>query len=149
MQLSLPVVLITFLFAGCASYQSKPLTHRVDLAPTVDQLTSPMVTPTDGLSLVDVANITVLNNPDLKAQRKRLGVAQVQLFAAGLLPDPHLSANLDSPTGSVPGVVNAFGVDLGYDMIPLANRWARSDSGQHALQQTHLEPTDGAAINAR
>ncbi len=43
MHLSLPVVLITFLFAGCASYQAKPLTHRVDLAPTVDQLTSPMV----------------------------------------------------------------------------------------------------------
>ncbi|MCB2146030.1 MAG: TolC family protein [Deltaproteobacteria bacterium] len=139
MHLWLPVVLIIFLFAGCASYQAKPLAHSVDLAPTVDQLTSPMVNPTDGLSLVDVANLAVLNNPDLKAQRKRLGVAQVQLYAAGLLPDPQLSANLDFPTGSVPGVVNAFGVGLGYDIIPLINRGARIDSGQHALQQTNLE----------
>jgi outer membrane protein, heavy metal efflux system len=36
----------------------------------------------------DIATIAVLHNPDLKAVRATVGVAQAQAFAAGLLPDP-------------------------------------------------------------
>ncbi len=38
-----------------------------------------------------IATLAVLNNPDLKAQRVRAGVADAQVFAAGLLPDPSIS----------------------------------------------------------
>lgn len=142
-RLSLLAAVITFLLGGCASYQPRPLTHSVNLTPNIDQLATlgaaEEINPADGLSLTEVAVIAVRNNPDLKAQRKRLGVARAQLFSAGLLPDPQLSANLDHPTGGVPGTVNAFGVGLGYDIFPLINRGARVDSKQQAEEQVRLE----------
>jgi len=142
-RLPLLAVVITLLLGGCASYQPRPLTHSVDLAPNVEQLASlgapGEINPADGLNLTEVAILAVRNNPDLKAQRKRLGVARVQLFSAGLLPDPQLSGNLDHPTGAVPGAMNAFGFGLGYDIIPLINRGARVDSKRQAVHQTNLE----------
>ena len=35
--------------------------------------------------------IAVVNNPDLKAMRGQVGVAEAQAFAAGLLPNPQFS----------------------------------------------------------
>ena len=141
----LPVLaaLVAFLLSGCTGYQPKPLAQNVDLATAVDQIRAPEpadeIKPTEGLSLTDVAIMAVRNNPDLKAQRKRLGVTQAHLFSAGLLPDPQLSASLDHPTGSIPGTVNAFGLGLGYDIMPLINRSARLDSAKQAGVQADLE----------
>jgi len=142
-RLPLLAAVIAFLLGGCTSYQPRPLSHNVDLVPNVDQLAllgaTDAINQAHGLSLTEVAALAVRNNPDLKVQRKRLGVAQEQLFAAGLLPDPQLSANLDHPTGGEPGVVNAFGLGLGYDIIPLINRRARVDGAQQTVEQTNLE----------
>jgi outer membrane protein TolC len=46
------------------------------------------------LSLDEVAILAVRNNPDLKAKRQRASIARAQLYAAGSIPDPQLSANL-------------------------------------------------------
>ncbi len=86
-----------------------------------------------------MAIFAVHNNPDLKAQRKQLGIKRAQLFSAGLLPDPQLAANLDHPTGSLPGTVNAFITGLSYEIIPLITRGARVDSAQQAEQQVRLD----------
>ncbi len=128
---------------GCASYQPSPLPGRTDLVSNIDQLTAKesgaIPTPAAGLGLTDVAILAVRNNPDLKAQRERLGVTRAQLFSAGLLPDPQVSGSFDHPTGNVPGAVNAFGVGVGYDMIPLLNRGARLESEKQAVLQSRLE----------
>jgi cobalt-zinc-cadmium efflux system outer membrane protein len=139
----LSTAVIILLLGGCASYQPKPLPQSINLSQNVDQLrklttVSPIV-PEGGLSLTEVAIFAVRNNPDLKAQRMQLGITRAQLFSVGLLPDPQLSANLDHPTGSVPGTVNAFGIGLGYDIIPLINRGAQVDSAQQAEQQVRLD----------
>jgi cobalt-zinc-cadmium efflux system outer membrane protein len=139
----LSTAVIILLLGGCASYQPKPLPLSINLSQNVDQLrklttVSPIV-PEGGLSLTEVAIFAVRNNPDLKAQRMQLGITRAQLFSVGLLPDPQLSANLDHPTGSVPGTVNAFGIGLGYDIIPLINRGAQVDSAQQAEQQVRLD----------
>jgi outer membrane protein TolC len=142
-RLPLLTAVVTFLLGGCAGYQPIPLTHSVDLAPNVDQLATSEaahgINAIDGLNLTEVAIFAVKNNPDLKALRKQLGIKRAELFSAGLLPDPQLSANLDYPTGSVPGTVNAFGIGLGYDIVPLINRGARMDSAQQDEQQVRLE----------
>ncbi len=142
-RLSICVGVLIFLLGGCASYEPNPLSNSVNLAPSVDALISrgsaAAINSADGLNPAEVADLAIRNNPDLKAQRKRLGVAHVQLYAAGLLPDPQLSANLDVPTGSVPGVVNAFGIGLSYDIIPLINRSARIESEDKAVQQVTLD----------
>lgn len=134
---------VAFLVGGCAGYQPIPLTQVVDLTPNVDQLSTRVTTQDirlkDGLNLTEVAIIAVSNNPDLKAQRKQLGIKRAELFSAGLLPDPQLSANLDHPTGNMPGTVNAFGIGLGYDILPLINRGARVESARQAEQQVRLE----------
>ena len=134
---------IVFFLGGCAAYQPMPLPQNPDLRSNVGQLvtpeTAPGINPADGLNLTEVAILAVQNNPDLKAQRKQLGVARAEMFSAGLLPDPQVSATLDYPTGSVPNTVNAFGIGLGYDIIPLINRGARVDSAQQAEHQVRLE----------
>jgi cobalt-zinc-cadmium efflux system outer membrane protein len=139
----LSTAVIILLFGGCASYQPKPLPLSINLSQNVDQLRKltsvSRIVPEGGLSLTEVAIFAVRNNPDLKAQRMQLGITRAQLFSVGLLPDPQLSANLDHPTGSVPGTVNAFGIGLGYDIIPLINRGARVDSAQQAEQQVRLD----------
>jgi outer membrane protein, heavy metal efflux system len=141
-----PVVSTLFLFfllGGCASYHPEPLPEGTDLASRVDLLKTleenPAANADGSLGLTQVAALAVRNNPDLKVLRKQLGVKHAQLFSEGLLPDPQLSANLDHPTGSAPGAVDAFGLGLNYDVIPLINRSARIDSAREAETQTRLE----------
>jgi outer membrane protein, heavy metal efflux system len=141
----LPLLAAVFylLVVGCVAYHPVPLRQSIDLAPDVNRLsnrgTVPDRRPDNGLNLTDVAIIAVRHNPALKARRKQLGIKKAELFEAGLLPDPQLSANLDYPTGNVPATVNAFGVGLNYDIIPLVNRGARVESARQAEQQVRLE----------
>ena len=131
------------LLGGCATYRPEPLPESTDLASRVDQLKTREENPTtnaDGsLSLTQVAARAVCNNPDLKALRKQSGVKHAQLFSEGLLPDPQLSANLDHPTGSAPGAVDAFGLGLNYDVVSLINRGARMGSARKEEEQARLE----------
>ena len=141
--LTVSAVVIFFFLSSCEIYQPRHLPDGLDLAPNIEQLTTatsaPGVNPTDGLDLTEVAILAVRGNPELKAQRKKLGVARAQVFSAGLLPDPQMSANIDFPTGNVPGTVNAFGLGLGYDIVSLIKRGAQMASAQQAKQQINLE----------
>lgn len=125
------------LLGGCASYQARPLPEQAALETNLNTLSvkanelmgpqadTHVIDPTDGLDLTEVAILAVLGNPDLKAKRAQLHVAEAQAFAARLLPDPQLGANLDHPTGNTTGLVNAWSLGLGYDIIPLITRQAR------------------------
>lgn len=135
--------LLSLFLSGCATYQPKPLSHGVNLAASVGQLASPGALgkgpPATALSLSQVARLAVANDPDLKAKRKRLGVAIERLYAEGLLPDPQFSASLDLPTGGGTDTENAFGLGLGYDIVSLINRGARVNSATQAVVQSRLE----------
>ncbi len=138
------------LLTGCTSYQAHPLPKEsmsakklIDLQYSVKKqheagLHKRVVNTADGLDLTEVAIIAVLNNPDLQAERAKQSLAGAQLFAAGLLPDPHISASLTLPTGNTNGAVNAWGLGLGYDIIPLITRQARIDSRRQAQIQVNL-----------
>jgi outer membrane protein TolC len=141
---------IGLLLTGCASYQARPLPEDPLLAENLQGLHYTIekqqdaglqpheINPADGLDLTETAIIAVLNNPDLRAERAKQKVAGAQLFAAGLLPDPRISANLDIPTGDTTGTVNAWGLGLGYDIIPLITRQARIDSKRQGQIQVNL-----------
>ena len=139
------------LLTGCASYQARPLPEDSMLTENLQGLQYSIekqqaaglqqhheINPADGLDLTEVAIIAVLNNPDLRAERAKQKVAGAQLFAAGLLPDPQVSASLDIPTGDTAGTVNAWGLGLGYDIIPLITRQARITTEQQAQVQVNL-----------
>ena len=62
-----------------------------------------------------VAALAIRNSPVLVAARAQMGVADAQVFAAGLLPDPQLQLTLDHPTNFAG--VDAMGATLGLDAI--------------------------------
>jgi outer membrane protein TolC len=140
---ALLAAVLLLLLGGCATYQPKPLPLGPNLSADVGKLIKPAieapVNAEGGLNLTEVAVLAVQNNPELKAKRSQLGIKRAQVFSTGLLPDPQFSASLDHPTGSLPDTVNAYGLGLDYDIVPLINRGARLESARKAEQQINLE----------
>lgn len=143
---------------GCASYRSSPLPSAPDLGVMPQRLTvdvaklrvQPLKTITinaaDGLSPLEVAVLTVLNSPDLAAKRKAAKVSEAQVFAAGLLPDPQISASSDKPV-SGPDTQTAYSVGVGLDLTGMlatiyARRAARASARQADLDLLWAEWTD-------
>jgi outer membrane protein TolC len=126
--------LCAFALGGCALYHARPLDH---VAPPADasileqaaqQVTAPRLAPlpippqgpwTD----LQLADIAIVASPELKALRAQAGVADAQVFAAGLLPDPQIGIGVDDPDGS--GVVNAYTFSAGFDIAALLTRHSR------------------------
>lgn len=136
------------LLGGCARYRPLPLAEQSPLKPQVVELALALpagaadvrpVNPADGLDLDEVAVLAVANNPDLKALRAALGVAGAQVLAAGLFPDPQLSAGWDFPTSHLPGLVGAWGLALNYDFIALLTRPAKLKAARRNRDQVHLQ----------
>ena len=139
------------LLSACATYHAKPLREEPPLAAGIESLQTAMPAPlkalnggrevnaADGLDLDEAAIVAVLNNPELRAKRMQLGVAGAQVFAAGLLPDPQLSAGVDKPTRNTSGTVNAWALGLSYEIIPLITRQARIDAQAGAQRKVRLD----------
>jgi outer membrane protein TolC len=85
-----------------------------------------------------LAVIAVLENPDLKAQRAKLGVTDAQAFAARLLPDPTFQANYDFLI-SGPDNYNGYGAQIGFDLNALRTRAVTRQSGDAQRRQVRLD----------
>ncbi len=112
---------------GCAAYGPAPLATSVEpvLAGTAVDLSKPLTPRALGL-------IAVVTNPDLKAARLQAGVADAQVFAAGLLPDPVFNLSFDKLlTG--PDMFDGLGAQLIYDLAAFRDR-GLVQSGQHAAR---------------
>jgi hypothetical protein len=140
------------LFVGCASYQPRPLESRSPLVLDLQSLRAGIkavqdsgiaggydINFADGFDLTEIGILAVINNPDLIKQRAKWQVAGAQAFAAGLLPDPQISAGLDSPTGDTAGLVDGWLLGLDYDIIPLITRQARVDAARKGEEKVRLD----------
>lgn len=125
----LATIFALVLLGGCAHYAPVALSSGPDpLAPPVAAvleqqaraISRPWLPPVTldlsaPLTPDGVGAIVILNNPDLKAARVQAGVANAQLFAAGLIPDPtfSLGANrvLSGPDPFI-DLASAIGLDL-------------------------------------
>jgi len=141
---------------GCATYSPVPLEQKPDLvknvsALTIDPESLPVralrqypFNPKDGLDMTEIAMIAVVNNPNLKATRRKANVAGAQLFDARLLPDPMISSNLskilscNTAQCAGPGDTSGFGGTLNYNLLALITRGARIDSASYAKAQVDL-----------
>lgn len=85
-----------------------------------------------------VAIIAVLENPDLKAQRAKIGVTDAQAFAARLLPDPTAQVSFDKRL-SGPDPFNGYGGQIGFDLNQLRLRGVTRQSGEASKQQVRLD----------
>lgn len=115
--------------AGCAHYAPLPLAAdpaslEAPVAAVLETRASAVARPwlkpvsvdlSQPLTPAAIAAIAVVNNPDLAAMRTRAGVADAQVFAAGLLPDPSFSISADkvlSGPDALLGIAGALGLDL-------------------------------------
>ncbi len=93
----------------------------------------------DGLSADEAAVLAVLMNPELRAKRAEHGVAQAQVLAAGILPNPVLGVEFDHPYGSSSeGTNNVLNLSLSQDIKPFFGRAARRESASEAVAQVDL-----------
>lgn len=138
------VVSITLFLGGCASYQASPLPVDSILPDKVEKLAGSAVIvqkkkQSEGLTLHQIASLALYNNPDLKARRLQLNVADAELYSASLFPDPQLSTNIDWPMNTATGVTNAWGLGLGYDIMGLITHQAQLDVKRNAKSQVKLQ----------
>jgi hypothetical protein len=73
----------------------------------------------------EVAMIAVVNNPDLKATRDQVGVAEAQAFTAGLLPNPQFSFAYGGLISGVGATTSSVSGTLTQDIVRLLTRSAR------------------------
>ncbi|WP_248885306.1 TolC family protein [Igneacidithiobacillus siniensis] len=128
MRLSIPTLFLLLALAGCASYHPLPLATQVPIPSSTHQTVAAAGQGIDfqqPLTGTEVAQIAVMLNPNLRALRAERGVAQAQVFAAGLLPDPQLSLSADLPSNVSQGYFNAYGIGLQWNLASLFTRSTR------------------------
>lgn len=105
------------LLAGCGHYAALPLTT---MPPLAADLSRERGAPDAGqpLRVAQVVALALENNRDLRAMRRRRGVAGAQLLQAGILPNPTLSGSL-LPLLSGAGNVPAWSVGFAQSLRPL------------------------------
>lgn len=145
-------LLLTILVAGCATYAPSPL--KDDPVILADPLASvlearagaikrPWLKPTSidlsaPLTPEGVAALAVVNNPDLAALRARSGVADAQVFAAGLLPDPTFSLGVDNVL-SGPDTMLGIASSLGFNLNALRTRGVTRQQARAEARKVRLD----------
>src|SRR2546423_3822364 len=134
---------VALLLAGCETYEPLSLPQGPNL---LDRL--PIATPGQSLNMDEVATIAVINNADLKSARFKIGVAEAQLFQAGILPNPQLNAELLFPSNQEPKPVSlgegqerpgpGFAYGLSYDFQNLITQGAKVAAADAARDQQKL-----------
>jgi outer membrane protein TolC len=132
--------LLLALLASCATYAPKPLPEQNDLADRAQ---------TSSAAALDMATVTwlaVTRNPQLRAQRAAAGVAQAQVFAAGLLADPQVSSSADYPVDHVRSATDprypeyyAYAFGLSFDLQSLLLHGNNHAAANADWQQSRLE----------
>jgi outer membrane protein TolC len=149
-QLLATAVAACLALAGCAAFHARPLPTAPDLRSGAADLTADIsqlrlgplksitIDPAAGLTPLDVAVLAALNNPDLKAKRASLGVSAAQVFAAGLLPDPQISAGIDRPI-SGPDTHTAYNVSPSLDIAGLLAVASSERAAKFTAKQANLD----------
>jgi outer membrane protein, heavy metal efflux system len=151
------LVAIELNVTACKSYTPKPLEgadldavlaspDRATLVKKASELSHPRLPAqtldfSKPLDADEIAAIAVISNPDLRTLRMQQRVADAQVFAAGLLPDPQLSLGYDkvlSPLNK--GYVNPYAGSLTLDQLgALATRHTSQQVARAAAEQVRLD----------
>lgn len=145
-------LLAALALSGCATYSPRPLAASLEglatpdnrvLSADAERIRRPFLTPqpvdlTKPLTPNALAIIAVLENPDLKAQRAKIGVTDAQVFAARLLPDPTFQGSYDFLI-SGPDNYNGYGAQLGFDLNALRTAAVTRQAGAAQKRQVRLD----------
>lgn len=144
--------LAMLMLAGCASYHAAPLGDPAAVLAPPDlaivsadaaKIDRPYLQPqpidlSQPLTPEALAVLAVVENPDLKAERAKVGVADAQAFAARLLPDPQFQANFDKLLAG-PDPDNGFGGQLALDLNQLRTAKVTREGSDASKRQVRLD----------
>jgi len=119
--------------AGCTTYAPLPLDKKAQPAASAEQLHHDAPLPSK-LGVDDIVMLALRNNPALVAARTQQGVAQAQLLAAGILPNPSLNASYGFLLGG-PGTVDSLSAGLSQDVRSLVTLSARRGAARQTVRQ--------------
>ncbi len=125
--------LALLLLGGCVSYQPRPLAQAPRWSPLPASAAGQAL---PRLDLAQAATLALRANPGYRAALLDARISTLQLRAAGLLPDPQLSASVDHP--STPGYSRAWGLGLSEDVSWLLTRGATLDAARAQRTATML-----------
>lgn len=136
---TLPLFLALSLCTGCAHFQPAPLNL---VSPNVWALNSLVRTLPSGAQIdiapplqpMAVAELAVLNDPDLIAARLQHKVGQADLLTAGLPPDPSITGGFAALL-SGPAIMPALSASLAEDISPLITYSVNRKAAKAALAQ--------------
>ncbi len=142
---------LTLLLISCSTYTSKPLIDaEIDQTlsmPDVESINTivsgfgkknlPIIDFNKALTVQQLALLTVITNPDLKALRAKNSVANAQVFEAGLLPDPQFTPLYEIPISSGVGVTPAYAFGLNWDIGSVVTKSLRESAAEFVRQQVH------------
>ena len=125
--------------SGCATYAPRPLDLEAHAGTDISQLRHDGALPTR-LTLADIEQLVLDNNPDLIAVRMQHGVGQAQLRVAGVLPNPVFNASY-ADVLSGPGTFAALAAGLTQDLkalVTLSSRRHAADAAAQSIDATIL-----------
>ncbi len=145
----LALLLLSGALQGCATYQAQPLEAKPGVldgptlselahAPQRDYLKPVSIDLARPLDANAVATVAVIANPDLKAQRAQAGVADAQVFQAGLLPDPTFNLGFDKLL-SGPDTLDNLTAALGFDLNAMRTKGVTLAQQKSAARQVRLD----------
>lgn len=145
-------IAIAFLLSSCASYTPNPLPNTAIPATTLaseallipaTSVSRPWLRPIQinldaPLHPDAIAALAVINNPDLASLRARAGIADAQVFAAGLLPDPTFSVAADKVLRGPDTLLN-LAASLLIDINVLRTRTLTRTQATAQARSVHLD----------
>ena len=141
---------------GCSLYHSQPLSDAAVGAalrsPSVEAVriaaenfSHPLLKPLaidgrDGFTPDEIALMTVVASPRLRAARDQRGVAQAQVVQAGLLPNPQLGYSFDQQHGNTaPDLINGQSFGLSWEISALLAYRDRASSAKTTAAALDLD----------
>lgn len=94
----------------------------------------------DGLSPDEASILAVLGNKSLISARDQLGIADAQIFQAGILPNPQLSYSADKPShGNTDGTNTAYSFSIDWEVTSLIARHSKIRSEKIKKKSVKLD----------
>lgn len=146
-----------FLPISCAFYNPLPLDADAEnkaLAPpdwgritiASSAIIHPILKPiavdlTDGLSPEEAAVVAVVANPQIRVIRDRRNIAEAQIIESGLLPNPILSYETETPTaGAHEGTISGNVTALSWEgLLSFVNRSLRKKTAKSGAAAVELD----------
>ena len=141
---------------GCSFYHAQPLSDAAVAAAlqpasvqsirvAVEKYSHPLLKPLsidgrDGFTPDEIALMTVVASPRLRATRDQRGIVQAQVIQAGLLPNPQLGYTLDQQYGNAdPALINGESLGLSWDISALLAYRDRRNSAKATAAALDLD----------